>query len=286
MTSNDLVSIVLPVWNGERFLKETIESVLGQTYTNWELIIVDDMSSDETPNIISAATLRDSRVKSFRNAENRKLPFSLNRGFSIARGSYFTWISDDNRLLPNFLETMLSEAQNEKIDFIYGDYWAINEKGKRVKLSKMQDLDNLASENCIGASFLYTSEIASVIGGYDEKKFLYEDYDYWVRSRLAGFKFGKSNSVLYEYRIHDMQLSNTRRLPEEFFEYRLSLPTRFLNSGIAFNQSKTVTTLILLMLRNKRYLMVLKCLKLLELKNVHQLVLEIVKRFLRKYKSP
>ena len=94
--NSKLVSIVLPVYNGERYLEDAIESVLGQTYTNLELIIVDDKSTDDSLNIANKYRILDKRVRIIANEENIKLPKSLNKGFEVAQGDYLTWTSDDN----------------------------------------------------------------------------------------------------------------------------------------------------------------------------------------------
>src|SRR6516162_6752271 len=105
-TSLPLISIVLPTFNGARYLREAIESCLHQSYPNWELILVDDASTDETPSIIADYLARDRRVTSLRNPVNRKLPGSLNAGFAQARGELLTWTSDDNCYRPHALNEM------------------------------------------------------------------------------------------------------------------------------------------------------------------------------------
>ena len=107
-TSEKKVSIVLPVYNGEQFLSLSIESVLSQTYQNWELIIVNDCSTDNSPAIMEKYVEKDPRIRIIHNAENQKLPESLNIGFRAARGDYFTWTSDDNMYKPDAIETMVS----------------------------------------------------------------------------------------------------------------------------------------------------------------------------------
>ena len=90
------ISVVLPVYNGERYLRESLDSILAQTMGDFELIVVDDCSTDATSVILAEYAVRDSRIRIIRNAENQKLPRSLNIGFAEARGEYLTWTSDDN----------------------------------------------------------------------------------------------------------------------------------------------------------------------------------------------
>src|SRR4051794_6743497 len=102
-----LASIVLPTYNGSKYLASAIESCLAQTYRNFELILVDDCSKDATPEIIANYAARDSRVRSIRHETNQHLPGGLNTGHKAARGEFLTWTSDDNLLRPDFLAEMV-----------------------------------------------------------------------------------------------------------------------------------------------------------------------------------
>ena len=93
-----MISIILPTYNGEKYLSQAIESILSQTEQDWELILVNDCSTDRTGDICQAYTLKDPRIRVIHNEGNRKLPGSLNRGFREAHGDYLTWTSDDNLL--------------------------------------------------------------------------------------------------------------------------------------------------------------------------------------------
>ena len=97
--NNPKVSIVLPTYNGARYLKSSVESCLNQTHKNIELVIVDDCSTDETPDIVRS--YNDPRIRYVRNETNQRLPRSLNIGFALATGDYLTWTSDDNEFLPH-----------------------------------------------------------------------------------------------------------------------------------------------------------------------------------------
>src|SRR3990170_3452478 len=104
------VSIVLPTYNGEKYIRQSIDSCLNQTHENIELIIVDDCSIDNTPEIIKS--YKDSRVKSLRHDQNKFLPHALNTGFSNATGEYLTWTSDDNYYAKEAIEKMVSFLKN------------------------------------------------------------------------------------------------------------------------------------------------------------------------------
>lgn len=220
------ISIVLPTFNGERFLDEAVESVCGQTFTDWELIIVDDCSNDQTPNIIEKYVLADERVKSIRHQVNRKLPAALNTGFAEASGEFLTWTSDDNLFRPRALETMLRVLKaHQDVGFVYAAMTIINDSGKTMKRRRAEPPNRLALKNPIGACFLYRREVYETIGGYSEKWFMAEDYDYWLR--VSGkYLMMPIAEDLYLYRDHGRSLTNSHaerieRLVEQCFEENL-----------------------------------------------------------------
>ena len=110
---NKLVSIVLPTYNGEQYIRESIDSVISQTYKNWELIVVDDCSKDNTSKIVEEYVNKDKRIRLIKNDINQKLPASLNIGFSYANGEYYTWTSDDNKYKPDAIQTMVNTLEKD-----------------------------------------------------------------------------------------------------------------------------------------------------------------------------
>ena len=214
---NSLVSIVLPVYNGEKYIAQSIESVLGQTYSNFELIIVNDCSKDKTKEIVEEYQKKDNRIKLIDNKTNQKLPKSLNIGFKSAKGEYFTWTSDDNLFKPKALETMVN-LLNDKQDvaFVSSQFDIIDENGDFKGTSNpwyqaTRNTEELLEYNNIGACFLYRASVAKEVGEYDPKTFLAEDYDYWLRIAQKG-KIYYTEENLYQYRMHSKSLSATRVL--------------------------------------------------------------------------
>lgn len=201
-----MISIVLPVYNGERFLKESIESILAQSYKKFELIIVDDCSTDNTLSIIEEYQKQDSRIKIIRNESNQKLPKSLNIGFANAIGTYFTWTSDDNIMLPNALEELLYCLERENADLVFSRCFFIDAKGDTFgKTPIYKDLDEIYYNNIINASFLYKKEVHEELKGYDPNKILIEDYDFWIRA-YRKFNFTFCPKLLYKIRWHESNL--------------------------------------------------------------------------------
>lgn len=227
MSEAELISIVLPVYNGECFLREAIESILEQTHENFELIIVDDCSKDGTAKIIEHYAKMDSRIRTIKNQTNLKLPMSLNIGFSVAKGKYYTWTSDDNKYKRNALEIMYGEMEkHSEYGLIYADMEYINESGETIGALR-SNVQDIYQYNCIGACFLYKSECKDKIGNYDADRFLVEDYDYWLRIS-QNYEVAHIDSVLYQYRYHEKSLTMRRmmevgeqllRLKKDYFLY-------------------------------------------------------------------
>lgn len=222
---NSLVSIVLPIYNGEKYMRQSIESVINQTYKNWELIIIDDCSIDNTPIIAKEYADKDNRIRYYRNETNLKLPRGLNRGFSLSKGDYLTWTSDDNLYLPNALEVMIKTLIRNKVELVYASYDIIDENDKIIGETIAPDDSKRAilAWNCVGACFLYTRKVYEEIGEYNPDLFLVEDYEFWIRvcSKFEGIAIKEK---LYRYRLHCDNLTSTaregkiRRLGKEMLE--------------------------------------------------------------------
>ncbi len=205
-----LVSIILPTHNGSRFLHHAIESCLSQSYSHWELIVVDDASTDNTPDIISRYVNRDSRIKSVRHTVNRKLPASLNSGFALAEGDLLTWTSDDNCYRAPALASMVASLEaNPDVGIVYADATLIDDAGREIGRLTAPPPEELPYWNSVGACFLYRRLVAETMGTYDESLFLAEDHEYWLRA-LTTFRFHHLAEDLYLYRVHEGALSQTR----------------------------------------------------------------------------
>jgi glycosyltransferase involved in cell wall biosynthesis len=204
-----LVSIVLPTYNGARYLRQAIESCLAQTYRNWELIVVDDCSQDATPEIIAEYVVRESRIRTIRHDTNRKLPAALNTGHAATTGDYIMWTSDDNRLLPSAIEELTTFLETHpRVGLVYADSVLIDEAGRYVRDYPAQPASALAYMNAVGPCFLYRRNVYETIGGYNTELFLAEDYDYWLRI-YRRFEVAHLHKTLYEYRWHGESLTNT-----------------------------------------------------------------------------
>ena len=225
-----LISIILPTYNGASYIRQSIESCLSQTYDNIELIIVDDCSTDNTPEIIREYAQRDKRVRMITNEKNMELPTSLNIGHRYAKGEYLTWTSDDNYYLQNAIEELVTRILLLKADIVYANTLIIDEKGDLNANRffggqyRTGPADDLPLKNPIGSCFLYKRTVFEYIEGYDEEKFCSEDWDYWLRCFNAGFAFEHLDKILYAYRYHSKNLTaiNARRIYNQAVDLRLN----------------------------------------------------------------
>ena len=220
----DLVSVVLPVYNQAELLPESVHSVLTQSYTNFELILINDGSEDGAEELLERYS-SNPRVRCFTQA-NLGLPKALSNGFSFARGEFWTWTSADNIMEPHMLEQLVAKLRSEPDwGMVYADYYAIDDRSDPLQDGawRWQDRPDLASgeirpprttedlnivrDNFIGPCFLYRGWIGRVLGDYTPQMGI-EDYDYWMRiNAFFPIHHLGSDELLYHYRVHDNTLS-------------------------------------------------------------------------------
>ncbi len=206
------VSVVLPVYNGNKYLRDAIDAVLRQTHRALELILVDDGSTDATPEIIDDYARRDPRIVRIRNRQNLGLPESLNVGFARATGELLTWTSADNIHEPEALETLVRFLCTwTDVDFVYSDTRRIDESGRVVEeTSSRLPPWALEDENVVGSSFLFRREVHEALGGFRTDLKYVEDYEYWVRVSKR-FRMMCLHRTLYSYRFHPESLTSRVR---------------------------------------------------------------------------
>lgn len=149
MKDYGLVSIITPAYNTEKYIGETIECVLSQTYTNWELIIVDDCSTDNTKHVIDKY-LYDKRIKYFHNTENLGEGLTRNVAIENSHGKWVAFLDSDDLWLPEKLEKQLEFMVTNNYDFTYHDYIEINEDGDEIGIynSGLEIVNNMNMYTC------------------------------------------------------------------------------------------------------------------------------------------
>lgn len=127
-----LVSVIMPAYNAAPFIGEAISSVIAQTVTDWELIVVDDCSQDETCQVVSAFMQEDPRIRLVHNESNMGVAKTRNRGMDLCKGQYVALLDSDDYWKPQLLEKMLARAKETGADIIYCSYELVDEQGEKV----------------------------------------------------------------------------------------------------------------------------------------------------------
>jgi len=202
-------SVILPVYNGQKYLKESVDSVLGQTVKDWELIIIDDVSTDNTPKIIEECLRLDPRIRSIRNKTNINCGPSANVGIRISKGQWITRIDADDRYRPNYLETLRGTIENFKGKDFFLSSWVtiINDKGDEVLDMKLPDGEKvqrmLPIENFIyHPATSYPKTLWEKVGGYPDIQKEADDRVLWGKFFKAGAQLVVVPKALMQYRIH------------------------------------------------------------------------------------
>lgn len=130
---NELVSIIVPAYNTKNFIRQTIESVQNQTYTNWEMILADDASTDQTVSIIEEFSQKDSRIKLFKLPQNRGNGFARNFALEKAAGKYIAYLDADDLWFPEKLEKQIHFLKSNDLYFTFSFYDSIDEEGNNLK---------------------------------------------------------------------------------------------------------------------------------------------------------
>lgn len=204
-----LVSVVLPVYNGEKYLVEAIDSILVQTFASFEVIMIDDGSTDGSLQILRSYEQRDSRVRVIAR-ENRGLATTLNDSIDIARGKWIARMDQDDIALPVRFERQLAWLEKTGAD-ISGS-WAqrFGSLDKRVVELRQSD-EAIKTEMLFTCPFVHPTVMmrTSLARGlrYDLAWEKAEDYDLWERAAEAGWKMTNVPEILLKYRVHGSQIS-------------------------------------------------------------------------------
>lgn len=264
--NNALVSIVLPSYNRQDKIVEAINSCLTQSFKDFELIIIDDCSSDNSREVIKNHAKLDERIKFIFNDKNMRLPATLNIAFNSAIGKYFTWISDDNLFTRDAIEKMVNVLENNaEISLVYADYTTINNEGTKLARIYQEPPEFLPIRDCVGAAFLYRADIAKLVGGYNEDMFLTEDYEYWLRFGLVA-KFMHIPESLFLYRVHAQSLTTLKK--EEIRKGKKLLKDLFADKYVIPKKLKPIDDLYRWFIGDRTLLSYLKLMRIILLNPV------------------
>lgn len=205
-----LVSVIMPSWNTGKFIEESIKSVINQTYQNWELLIVDDCSTDNTEEIVKS--IHDDRIRYFENEKNCGAALTRNRALREAKGEWIAFLDSDDLWMPKKLECQIKFMEKNHLVFSYHEYEKIDEESKPLniyvsgpRVVTKRRMYNYGYPGCL--TFMYSAKAMGVIQIKDIKK----NNDYAILLQLvkkADCILMKKN--LAKYRIRKKSISHDK----------------------------------------------------------------------------
>lgn len=210
---SSLVSIITPLYNSEKYIEETIQSVINQTYNNWEMIIVDDCSKDNGIKIVERYQKLDKRIKLYKNEKNLGGAGTRNIAIEKAKGKYIAFLDSDDLWKKNKLERQISFMENNKYNFSYTKYERIDEKGKKLnllsKIPQKLDYKFMLKRDPIGClTAIYNKESLGKIFLPNIK--INQDYALWLEIlKKEKYAYGLMENLAF-YRVRNNSLSKNK----------------------------------------------------------------------------
>ena len=203
------VSVIIPVYNGAKFIENAIDSVLGQTNQNFEIIIIDDGSIDNTPNILKNY---GDKIKYY-TQENQGQACAINKGLEMSECEYIAYLDSDDMYYPEKLEEQLKYFHDHSdVGLVYSDRCHIDSSAKIISLVQSRKLDHflfLQENRLCRSSVMHRRKCLGEVGVFDNCISGGDDWDMWIRISEK-YTFGYINKPLIKYRIHENNISKVR----------------------------------------------------------------------------
>jgi teichuronic acid biosynthesis glycosyltransferase TuaG len=208
----DLVSIVTPAWRAARFVGETIRSVQAQGHRDWEMLVVDDCSPDDTVAVVSSFADRDPRIRLIRQPANGGPAAARNAALEAATGRYLAFLDSDDLWLPNKLSAQLAFMRAKSVAFSYTEFRRISEDGSRIG-DRVQVPDSLTYRQLLCDTSIATSTVMidrSLAGEFRMKKTYYDDFTAWLEILRRGHVAYGLHEDLMRYRVVGKSVSRNK----------------------------------------------------------------------------
>ena len=242
MKFTPLISVVIPAYNAEQFLDETLESVLSQTYENWECIIVNDGSTDNTESIAKKWCEKDARFRCFYK-ENSGASDTRNFGIKEARGEYIAFLDADDLYMPNFLKVCLENLVEKDVDLVAPkmlEFWNVqngvieDEDKKDYLYSGKEGIALFLHSNRLTMALLCKKSVMDEVGGFTWHKKA-EDLHCWLKVLFAGYKIYRLGEYYAYRRMHNNSWSSMDiNCSKEVLELIVSLKANILENGMDY----------------------------------------------------
>jgi glycosyltransferase involved in cell wall biosynthesis len=245
------ISVILPAYNCAAYLQEAVQSILNQTFSNFELVIINDGSTDNTESIILSFT--DNRIVYVKNEENKGLVYTLNRGIHMARGKYIARMDSDDICFPERLvKQKIFLDENKMIASVASTVIFIDENGAQKGLWELdqktitaqQIRKTLPYQNCIAhPSIMLRTEIAMQFC-YKEYQKNIEDYDLWLRLYNNGYSIEKIKEPQLYYRVHSASVTGVYLKSKNFFLTHFEMKRKFLFCEVKAGKINSFTLIV------------------------------------------
>jgi glycosyltransferase involved in cell wall biosynthesis len=211
--STPLVSVIVPVFNGEKFLAQTIESVLNQTFTNFEIVVVDDGSTDRTAQITNEFTRKDGRIKLLKQ-NNLGVSAARNHGYNNSTGKFLAFLDADDVWLPDNLELKLAKLKSGDYGLVHSGALVIDELGGQMSGKTIQGKEGNLLNGLLAwretqvpgpSSILLKREVMERVGLFDDRLSTSADQDFFIRV-AAHSSIGRIDRITWHYRVHNSNM--------------------------------------------------------------------------------
>ena len=237
---NPLISIITPTYNSEKFIKKTIDSILTQSYSNWELILVDDASNDSTVRIINDTIKKSTNCKLIQNSINQGAGVSRNLGIQEAKGDFIAFLDADDIWKPNKLETQIKYMVENNVDVCYSSYDLIDENGiklnKRVNSLPILSYRKLLKSNYVGnlTGMYNCKSLGKVVSNKLRKR---QDWILWlyaIKKSGKPAKGIKESLAYYRVRKNSMSYNKIGLIKYNYLVYREGMKFSMIKSVLYF----------------------------------------------------
>lgn len=211
-SQNELVSIITPIFNGAKYVNETANSIISQSYTNWEWLIVDDCSTDNSYELIQKLAIDDPRIRIFKNDVNSKTYASRNKALEHATGNFIAFVDADDVWHENKLEKQLNFMLENAYPFCYTNFKRFKldptEDGKIVNVPSKANFNTIISTNHIATSSVMIN--VAITGAFRMKNVYHDDFTLWLELlQRVPFASGLNETMMF-YRLTPNSLSRNK----------------------------------------------------------------------------